>query len=479
MRSRVLRGSIRVAQVSASQARSVASRALACGLVVAWLPLESGAFVPAGAEFQVNTYTTAGQYNPSAAATPDGDFVVVWTSLGSPGTDTSSYSVQGRRHSSGGAAQGAQFQVNSYTSSEQWFPSVGAASDGSFVVVWFGAGSSGSDTSSYSVHGQRYASNGSAQGAEFQVNSYTTGPEQRPSVAVAPTGDFVVVWESAGSSGTDASGASIQGQRYASNGSAQGAEFQVNSYTSNNQARPSVSAAPNGDFVVVWQSYGSVGTDSSNRSIQGQRYASNGSSQGAQFQVNTYTTSSQILPSVSAAGTGFVVVWRSYGSSGTDSDFYSIQGQRYASNGSSLGSQFQVNTYTTSGQNSPSVSAASNGDFMVAWQSYGSSGADGSAYSVEGQRYTSDGSPQGAQFLVNTYTTSGQGTPSAATAANGNFVVVWGSAGSNGTDSFYDSIQGQRYRVAPAPVPALSPSMLLALGAMLMLLASYVLSRRG
>ena len=468
-----------MAQGSTRWARGFASWALTCGLSIASLPLESEAFVPAGAEFQVNSYTTAGQYNPSVATPADGDFVVVWTSLGSPGNDTSSYSVQGQRYAPSGAVRGAQFQVNSYTTSEQWFPSVGVASDGAFVVVWMGTGSSGTDTSSYSVHGQRYASNGSAQGSEFQVNTYTTSFEQRPSIAVVPNGDFVVVWESAGSSGTDTSGASIQAQRYASNGSAQGTEFQINSYTSSNQARPSVSAAPNGDFVVVWQSNGSVGTDTSDRSIQGRRYASSGSVQGAQFQVNTYTTDSQILPSVSAVGTGFVVVWRSYGSFGTDTDFYSIEGQRFLSNGSPLGSQFQVNTYTTSGQHSPSVAAASNGDFVVVWQTYGSFGTDSNAYSVAGQRYASNGSAQGAQFQVNTYTTSGQGTPSVASAANGNFVVVWDSAGSNGTDSFYDSIQGQRYRVAPLPVPALSRSLGLALAAAVMLLGACVLGRRS
>ena len=52
-----------------------------------------------------------------------------------------------------------------------------------------------------------------------------------------------------------------------------------------------MAAAPDGDFVVVWESNGSSGTDTSSWSIQGQRYASNGSTLGAQFQVNTYTTS--------------------------------------------------------------------------------------------------------------------------------------------------------------------------------------------
>ena len=81
-----------------------------------------------------------------------------------------------------------------------------------------------------------------------------------------------------------------------------------------------------GDFVVVWNSRGSGGTDSSARSIQGQRYASDGSAVGGQFQVNTYTTDYQYFSSVALDADGdFVVVWESEGSGGTDSDGLSIQ----------------------------------------------------------------------------------------------------------------------------------------------------------
>ena len=72
-------------------------------------------------------------------------------------------------------------------------------------------------------------------------------------MSVAPNGDFVVVWTSIGSYGTDTSGSSKQGQRYASDGSAIGSEFQANTYTTQSQGSrlgPTVSSAANGDFVV-------------------------------------------------------------------------------------------------------------------------------------------------------------------------------------------------------------------------------------
>ena len=49
------------------------------------------------------------------------------------------------------------------------------AADGDFVVVWDGGGSSGTDTGDYSIHGQRYASDGSPQGAEFHLISNEDG----------------------------------------------------------------------------------------------------------------------------------------------------------------------------------------------------------------------------------------------------------------------------------------------------------------
>ena len=413
---------------------------------------------------------------------------MVWLSYGSSGTDTSLGSIQGQRYASNGSTVGVQFQVNTYTTSRQGYPSVTADADGDFVVVWNSDGSSGTDTGSESIQGQRYASDGSTQGAQFQVNTNTTNDQDQPSVAAEANGDFVVAWSSYyGSSGTDTSSWNVQGQRYAANGSTQGAQFQVNTYTTRNQGPASVAADADGDLVVVWQSRRSFGTDTCfycGYSVQGQRYASDGSTQGAQFQVNTYTLGHQLSPSVALAPDGdFVVAWESYGSSGTDTIGYSIQGQRYASDGSTQSTQFQVNGYTTSWQRIPAVAADADGDFVVAWHSYGSSGTDAAGYSIHGRRYASYGSAQGGEFQVNTFTTSFQYRPSVAADASGDFVVAWESSGSSGTDTSGWSIQGQRYSVpdaaVPPSVPAMSPATRFALGAALLLLGTVVARAYG
>ena len=109
-------------------------------------------------------------------------------------------------------------------------------------------------------------------GGEFQVNTFTTDVQQAPSVAVSANGDFVVIWENEGGSVGSDTGLSIAGQRYAADGTPQGGEFQVNTYTTGYQNLPSVAAAPGSDFVVAWTSYGSSGTDTSEESVQAQRY---------------------------------------------------------------------------------------------------------------------------------------------------------------------------------------------------------------
>jgi hypothetical protein len=121
---------------------------------------------------------------------------------------------------------------------------------------------------------------------------------------------------------------------------------------------------------------------------------------GGEFQVNTYTTNGQTYPSVSVAPDGgFVVVWQSRRQDGS---YASVQGQRYDSGGSRIGGEFQVNTYTTGGQAGPSVAASSAGGFVVVWQGWNQDGW----YDVFGRRYTSEGTPAGDEFQVNTYTTS-------------------------------------------------------------------------
>ncbi len=316
-----------------------------------------------------------------------GDFVVTWRGYSSFGNDNDVTSIQAQRYSSDGSAVGSQFQVNTYTSNSQWGSEVGLASDGSFVVVWTSAGSFGTDPER-SIEGQRFAANGVPVGSQFQVNTYTPGHQQGGALAVVPDGSFVVVWQSDGSPGSDTSQASIQGRRYSSAGSPLGDQFQVNTYTTTKQWGPAVAAGPDGSFVVAWNSKESDGPDNVD-SVQAQRFDSDGLPVGEQFEVNTYTSGLQQWPRVAIDGNrGFLVVWDSTGSLGSDQEGDSVQAQFFGPDGTRMGGEFQVNTYTSGTQFFPGVAVAPTGDFVVVWQSSGSSGSDTSYSSIQGQRVT-------------------------------------------------------------------------------------------
>jgi hypothetical protein len=181
--------------------------------------------------------------------------------------------------------------------------------------------------------GRRYDSTGAPVSGEFQVNSYTTGSQYYPFVAIDSAGNFVVAWETTDSAESDISETSIQVRRFDAAGSPLGTEFQVNAYTTDEQEFPMVALDDAGNFVVAWDSYGSPGNDSLAQSAHARRYDSGTAAFGTEFQVNVYTTASQEYPFVALApGGSFVVAWQSYGSATGDVG-WSVQINRFADEG--------------------------------------------------------------------------------------------------------------------------------------------------
>ncbi|MEX2114325.1 MAG: hypothetical protein WD845_14120 [Pirellulales bacterium] len=167
---------------------------------------------------------------------------------------------------------------------------------------------------------------------------------------------------------------------------------------------------------------------------------------GPEFLVNTFTTDGQYNPSVATDVDGdFVVAWQSFG----QEHLSGIYAQRYNAGGVALGSEFQVNTTETDQQLDPSVAMDADGDFVVVWTSepFLAAGQDGDGDGVYAQRYNAAGVAQGSEFRVNTYTIGDQNDATVAMDADGDFVVVWTSvAQENGFD-----VYAQRYNAAGMP----------------------------
>jgi hypothetical protein len=357
---------------------------------------------PVGAEFQVNVYTTDDQREAAVAVRPGGSFVVVWRS---ENQDGSSYGVFARPYDAVGAA-GVETRVNTYTTNSQRSATVAATTDGGFVVVWH---SSTQDGSSYGVFGQRYDAAFVPQGAEFRVNSYTTGFQGNPAVAATPGGGFLVAFDVAMAGNFD-----VFAQRYDDGGAPQGPQFRVNSYTTNYQGSSSIAVNAAGEFVVAWTS---VGQDGSMAGIFAQRFSAAGSPQGAELAVNTYTSFPQAFPAVAIDAAGnFVVAW---GSNYEDGAGIGVFGRRYDAAGVPS-APFRVNVFTSFDQSNAAVAMDPSGGFVVAWEGSAAIGVQ-----VSGRAFNSGGAPVTGDFQINAQTPFTKRAPAIAPDPNGTFVVAW------------------------------------------------------
>jgi hypothetical protein len=446
--------------------RRWSGRALFVGFLFLAAPVtpSSGAQpAPIGAEQQVNVYTISDQNNPSVGTDALGNFVVTWDSFFQDGD---SVGVFGRRFERDGSVIGVEFQVNTYTPGAQAQSSVAVCDDGDFVVAWqsspYPTSNPAQDGDGGGVFAQRYASDGAPAGTEFQVNVYTSGNQVFPSVAKDAAGDFIVAWHSVNKLGDPATGTQdgfsggIFARRFASDGTANGDEFQVNSYTAAFQGYADVGAAPDGAFVVVWLSNGQ---DGSSFSLFGQRFASDGSPEGDEFQVSSYTPGIQERASVAVApGGNFLVAWQDDSRDGNNRGVFA---QLFGSDGSRLGAEFQVNAFTPSYQGFPDVATDDQGRFIIAWQSFDQGG---DSFDIFANRYASDGTPLASEFRVNSYLVDLQERPAVGAGPGEFFVIAWQSRFPDGS---FSAVRAQRFDVqGGAPVPVLAPAglFLLALG---------------
>jgi S-layer family protein len=271
-------------------------------------------------------------------------------------------------------------------------------------------------------------------GGEFRANTFTSNRQFQSRTAMEPDGDFVVVWTSYGQ---DGSFSAVFGQRFAASGAPRGAEFRVNAYTTGLQMEPDVAVGSLGDFVVVWSSP----QDGSLYGIVGRRFDAAGGGLGNEFLVNTFTTGVQRDPRVGRAADGrFVVSWVS---PGIDGSSYGIAARRFDASGNAVGGEFVVNAYTTGSPTFADLAVEANGGFVAVWED--GNGRDGDGLGIFGQRYDASGNRLGSDFLVNSYTSFFQFSPSVSASPAGGFVVAW--TGEREDGSFMGAI-GRRFDAA-------------------------------
>lgn len=316
-------------------------------------------------------------------------------------------------HAGAPTVVGNDFAINTITAGDQKLPAVVATPTG-FVVVW----ETSDDGDSSGIRGRRFDADGMPLGTELLINTYTTGTQSHPSVAVdllgkvGEAGDFLVTWQS---STFDGSGSSeIVARHYTASGSPSAGEFQVNSTIVGEQSYPAV--ANNGlVFLVGWQS---AGQDGSGEGIFARSATDMGVS-GGEFPINTFTTGDQRHPSITFDGINFVMAWQSEETAG--SGVHDIRGVSLGSPPDSV-----LNSTTMGDQVRPSLTsdATGAGSWVAVWQSQESAAEGPPVYDIKGRSFgAAEGG--GVEFGINVATSGDQVFPTAVQDSSGLLAVAW------------------------------------------------------
>ena len=365
-----------------------------------------------------STQATTPSGGGNVAMDSAGNYVVAWQDDRSGNND-----IWAAVYNADGTVKVSEYKVHSDQTSAQDWANVAMAANGNFAVTWSDARSG-----TYETYVRLYNSVGTAITGETLVSAMS-GSQDWHALDFAADGSFVVAFQSS----TDSD---IYFQRYNSSGVAQGSNTKANTYTTGTQIAPDIAVADNGSFIITWDS---SGQDGSSSGVYAQRFNASGVAQGTEFRVNTYTSGDQFISNVAAASDGsFVVSWESNGQDGSS---YGIYAQRYDASGVAQGSEFRVNTYTTSAQQNSNLDMNGNGDFLIAWQS---NGQDGSDLGIYAQQFDKLGNKVGGETLVNTTTLNAQQEPSVAYSGT-KAVVVWGGNGSGDINGIFT----QRFNLAP------------------------------
>lgn len=178
------------------------------------------------------------------------------------------------------------------------------------------------------------------------------------------------------------------------------------------------------EFVVVWNNEASD-QDGDGSGIFGRRFRSDGVALGDEFQVNQYFVGYQIDPDVASDAQGnFVVVWASYGQDGHGWGSY---GRRYSAAGVPLGPEIRINVETDSSEWYPVIGMDSAGSFLVLWNTFDHSapvGGTALGAVVLGRYFAADGTPKTGELLLTQSLDYGYEVPAAVAVSDAGLALV-------------------------------------------------------
>ena len=378
-------------------------------------------------EFLLNEFTNNNQFEPSITALSNGGFVITWYSIDQQQGDTSGFGIKARIFDANGQEVKSEFLVNEFTNNNQFEPSITTLTNGGFVITWRSHDLQQGDTSFSGIKARIFDANGREVKSEFLVNEFTNNNQFEPSITALSNGGFVITWSSNDQQQGDTSAFGIKARIFDANGQEVKSEFLVNEFTNNNQFEPSITTLTNGGFVITWSSDDLQQGDTSFYGIKARIFDANGQELVSEFLVNEFTQFNQSEPSITALSTGgFVITWHSNDGQGDNSGF-GIKARVFDANGQEVVGEFVVNEFTNSGQQNPSITALSNGGFVISWLSFDRQQGDTSLSGIKARIFDANGQELVSEFLVNEFTQFNQLEPSITALSTGGFVITWSS----------------------------------------------------
>ena len=309
-------------------------------------------------------------------------------------------------------------EVSAWITYRAWDQTSGTAGGRADVTVNGGTSGFSTNSASWTVTLRPSVGN------EFRINPNTGNQQLEPSVAMGREGTSVVVWSTHPTCRVEACLVDAGGNA---------ASVNVPRESGRRDRAPSVAMSDGGEFVIAWTSFGG---DEDQWGILAQRFSADGAPLGEEFRVNTTTLGAQIDPSVAMDAQGnFLVVWMSGDGLGQDWD---ILGQRYGTDGTTLGDEFVVSTTTAGWQVLPRAAMNSDGECVVTWSA--EEPASGT-WKVYARRFHASGQPEAEELLV-TESTDTQFLSAVDVNSTGEFVVAWAGQADGDNDLYARRFDG-------------------------------------
>jgi Ca2+-binding RTX toxin-like protein len=316
--------------------------------------------------------------------------------------------IRGRLFNGDGSPVGNDFVINSITDAHDHVSSVIGLADGGFVATWDHQ-LGGSDE----IHGQVFNASGVPVGDEFAVSADSGGADQLPTMTALPDGRFVVTWYGQGVTDTTYD---ITARIFNADGSPAGDEFTINTRSGSYEYEPSVTTLSDGRFVFTWHfsDYGAI--------QRARIFNADGTPAGDEFGFADESAGAQDYRShvTPLNGGGFVVVWDRH-VSGLNDGQGDIRARFFKPDGTPAGEDILVNTETVGDQTNATATSLSDGRVMVHWLDH----SEGGTYAIRGRLFNADGSAVGDDLTVDTGINAVFAAPRVDALSDGRFVVAW------------------------------------------------------